>query len=66
MAAVRFLDECAPDNWDYDKFGRPDVYFMAHEQQLSCKARDDLAGGIPYLSYDEAYEHREDLLGNVQ
>ena len=50
----------------HDKFGRPDVYFMAHEQQLPCKARDDLAGGIPYLSYDEAYEHREGLLGNAQ
>jgi hypothetical protein len=32
---VKFDRQYAPANWDYDKFGEPDVVFMAYDEELS-------------------------------
>jgi hypothetical protein len=29
---VKFLDEYAPDGWDFQKNGRPDIVYMVNEQ----------------------------------
>lgn len=61
VAAVQFLDEHAPRNWDYDKFGRPAVYFMVQRQKALLDSYSS-AGDVPHLTYDDAYEYREGLL----
>jgi hypothetical protein len=30
VGRMKFVDEFAPEGWDYEKYGRPDVVFMAH------------------------------------
>lgn len=65
VTVTRFLDEYAPRNWDYGKFGRPAVYFMAQAQKLPKGSLNNVTESVPYLSYDEAWAYRERLLGGI-
>lgn len=46
VARVRWDDEYAPDDWDYDRLGRPDVVAMA--------VTDHAPERVEYLNYDDA------------
>lgn len=66
VAAVQFCDDQAPDGWDYDHFGRPSVYFMAHRQRLPRNISQLESVDLSNLSYNEAYDYRAELIDDVQ
>lgn len=46
VGRMKFVDEYAPDGWDYDQYGRPDVVFMSHGA--------DEVKGRRFTDWDEA------------
>ena len=74
VAKVKFNPEYAPDGWDFDKFGMPDIYVMKHNGKTVSEVVDDYMNdtarkytaseieNLPYMEYDEALEYRDSLI----
>jgi len=75
VAKCKFSEEDAPKNWDFDKFGKPDIYFMCRftkdldklvstlkylkKSENVLKQVDDF---LPYFTYDQALNYRNSVL----
>lgn len=80
VAKIKFdaPGEFVPPNWNYEKYGRPDIYLMvrgvrtiAELDRLKAKnlthGFDFIADYVPRLrTYDEAYQFRAELYENVK
>lgn len=76
VARVKFNTEYAPEGWDFDKFGMPDIYVMKHNGQSTDLVVSNLESGniktyteaeiesLPYMEYDEAMSYRDSLMPN--
>lgn len=74
VARVKFNAEYAPEGWDFDKFGMPDIYVMKHNGQSTDLVVSNLESGniktyteaeienLPYMEYDEAMSYRDSLI----
>jgi hypothetical protein len=55
IARLKFNDEFAPEKWDYERDGRPNIIFMAHNgESLEEVLRKQESGG--YIKYREIKE----------
>ncbi len=74
VARVKFNAEYAPEGWDFDKFGMPDIYVMKHNGQSTDLVVSNLESGniktyteaeienLPYMEYDDAMSYRDSLI----
>lgn len=68
VARTAFVDEYAPPDWNYERDGRPDIIFWAHNGDNAVTARNigtqempDLTA-LPLMEYDEAAKYRDSLI----
>ena len=76
VAKVKFNTKYAPDGWNYEKFGMPDIYVMKHNGKSVSDVVDDYVNGtfrnfskeeidaLPYMEYDAALKYRDSLISN--
>lgn len=65
------MDEYAPDDWNYERDGRPDIIFWIHNGEsaeqiaktLGAREMPDLSH-LPLMDYEEAAKYRDGLLAN--
>lgn len=65
------MDEYAPDDWNYERDGRPDIIFWIHNGEsaeqiaktLGTREMPDLSH-LPLMDYEEAAKYRDGLLAN--
>lgn len=70
VAKVAFNDEYAPEGWNYERDGRPDVIFWMHNGDSPSAVVDkqgtydtpDTSNLPLFTDYDAAYEYRDMLL----
>lgn len=70
VARVKFNDEFAPDGWNYEQDGRPDIIFWMHNGESASEVAKKIGsyeqvdvGALPLFdSYDEAAAYRDKLL----
>ena len=71
VARTAFVDEYAPDDWNYERDGRPDIIFWIHNGEsveqiaktLGTREMPDLSQ-LPLMDYEEAAKYRDSLLAN--
>lgn len=69
VARTAFVDEYAPDDWNYARDGRPDIIFWMHNGEsvdqiaatLGTRELPDLTA-LPLMEYDEAAAYRDSLI----
>ena len=70
VARVKFNDEFAPDGWNYEQDGRPDIIFWMHNGESASEVAKKIGsyeqvdvGSLPLFdSYNEAVAYRDKLL----
>ncbi len=70
VARVKFNDEFAPDGWNYEQDGRPDIVFWMHNGESASEVAKKIGSyeqvdveSLPLFdSYDEAAAYRDKLL----
>lgn len=70
VARVKFNDEFAPDDWNYERDGRPDIIFWMHNgesasdvaKKIGSYEEADISQLPLFDSYDEAAAYRDRLL----
>ncbi len=69
VARTAFVDEYAPPDWNYERDGRPDIIFWAHNgdnadltaRNIGTQEMPDLTA-LPLMEYDEAAKYRDSLI----
>lgn len=69
VARTAFVDEYAPSDWNYERDGRPDIIFWAHNgdnadltaRNIGTQEMPDLTA-LPLMEYDEAAKYRDSLI----
>lgn len=69
VARTAFVDEYAPDDWNYERDGRPDIIFWMHNGEsvdqiaatLGTRELPDLTA-LPLMEYNEAAAYRDSLI----
>lgn len=69
VARTAFVDEYAPSDWNYERDGRPDIIFWAHNgdnadltaRNIGAQEMPDLTA-LPLMEYDEAAKYRDSLI----
>ena len=76
VAKVKFNPGYAPDGWDFEKFGTPDIYVMKHNGKTVSEVIDDYTNdtarifsneeiaALPYMEYEEAMAYRDSLMND--
>ena len=70
VARVAFNEQYAPENWNYEKFGKPDVIFFMHNgdsvETIAKNYRNyekiDTSTLPLFEDYDQAYAYRDSLI----
>lgn len=71
---IAFVDEYAAPDWDYAKFGRPDIYFFVHNGQSAEEVARDIGKypeirgeDVPYFpDWDAADDYRQAVINGEQ
>lgn len=75
VAKVEFADEYAPDNWNYERDGRPYIVVMAHNGLSVSEIQDNIKNNnisyvdiesLPTMEYDEALAYRDNLINEAE
>lgn len=71
VARTAFVDEFAPDDWNYERDGRPDIVFWIHNGETAEQVAENIGtydilktlDDVPMFdSYDEAAAYRDSLI----
>lgn len=57
ISRVPFEEQFAPDGWNKEKHGTPDVVFMAYDPDGKMKAKE-----LTFASYDDAKAYRDEMV----
>lgn len=52
ICKIKFNRDFAPDNWDYDRDGEPDIVFMAHCGDEASKIENNYGNYKKYIDYE--------------
>ncbi len=71
VAKVKFDPQYAPDDWNYERDGQPDIIFWVHNGDSADVVAENIGqypihdlSQVPYFdSYDEAAAYRDSLIG---
>lgn len=77
VARVRFDPKCQPENWNEEKFGKPDIIFWMHcgdsVEEVAEKigkypkyTNADIASLPCFEDYDTAFEYRDSMLEELK
>lgn len=72
VARVKFNRNYAPENWNYERDGEPDIIVFKHngdsvEEVIdNYKNYDYTIENLPYMEYDEAIAYRDNLIKESQ
>lgn len=70
VSKIKFDRKEAPDEWNYERDGEPDIVFMAYDKEAMIERNDadqaskirKIVDNLPYSSYDDAVRTQKEFV----
>lgn len=62
LTRTKFVRDYAPDDWSFEKFGEPDIYFFAYNPKLVLEKNFKASAAKQADTYEQAFALRDSIM----